>query len=210
MKIYLIGGLGADERVFKFLKLKNQTQVISWIAPYSEENLKSYVQRLVPQINQDEEFSILVVSFGGIVAVELSKIINPKKVILISSVATSDQLPRAYVSIGKTGILNIIPDCLIKPPQPIMNLMFGAKNKTLLREIINDTDTKFIRWALASIIKWSNKNHRIKPIRIHGTNDKLIPLKGKAIKIKHAGHFMIVDKAEEISNLVNEQINYAR
>ena len=209
MKLYLIGGLGADERVFKYLNLCCETQVLKWINPAPKESMNSYSKRLIEQINQKEKFGILGVSFGGIIAVELSKLIKPEKVIIISSVETDDQLPKRYITIGKTKILNVIPNSLIKPPRLLLGFLFGAMNKQLLEEIIEDTNATFIRWALNSIINWSNKENSVKPIRIHGTKDRLIPLKGKAIEIQNGGHFMIVDKAKEISILVNEQIKYA-
>lgn len=209
MKLYLIGGLGADERVFKYLTLNCDKQVIEWIEPTQDEKISSYCKRLLKQIDQTEKFGILGVSFGGIVAIELSKMSNPEKVILISSVESDDQLPRKYLTIGKTKILNVVPNFLIKPPKPILGFLFGAKNKRLLEQIIEDTSPTFIRWALNSIINWSNDENLIKPVRIHGTNDKLIPLKGEALKVENGGHFMIVDNAEEISKLVNEQMKYA-
>lgn len=207
MKLYLIGGLGADERVFKYLNLNTHTEIIQWIDPKPKEGLDSYAKRLLAQINSEEEFGILGVSFGGIVALEISKHLKPNKVILISSVETNDQLPKIYLTIGKSGILNIIPNSLIKPPNLILSFLFGAKNTELLKEIIRDTKPAFIRWSLNSIVNWTNDSNTIETIRIHGTNDKLIPLKGKAIKVKDGGHFMIADKAEEISKLVNKYLN---
>jgi len=209
MKMYMIGGLGADERVLKFLKINFETEIIRWIDPQPNEKLKSYANRLLDQINQEQEFGLLGVSFGGIVAIEISKLIKPAKLILISSVQTSKQLPRMYISFGKTQILSLIPNKLIKPPKPILGFLFGAQNKQLLKEIIDDTEPQFIRWALNSIINWSNEIEPTETLRIHGTKDRLIPLKGEAYKIKDAGHFMIVDKAEEISKLINEQMKYA-
>ncbi len=129
--------------------------------------------------------------------------------ILISSVESSEQLPRKYVSIGKTGIFKIVPNSLMNLPNRLLEYLMGAQNKRLLGEIIRDTNPEFIRWALNSIVNWSNNENAIIPIRIHGTKDKLIPLKGDAIQIKDGGHFMIVDKAEEISNVINEQMKNA-
>ena len=208
MKLYLIGGLGADERVFKFLTLNHETQVINWIKPAAKEKIEFYTKRLLEQINQEEKFGILGVSFGGIIAIELAKLSNPEKVILVSSVETDNQLPKTYIALGKTRILNVIPNSLIKPPKQLLGFLFGAKNKQLLEQIINDTSPEFIRWALNSIINWSNKSNTIELIRIHGTKDRLIPLKGEAITIKEGGHFMIVDKAEEVSKLVNKRMKY--
>jgi len=207
--LYLIGGLGADGRVFKYLNLNIKTKIIQWIEPGRKEEISSYAFRLSKQINQDEEFGILGVSFGGIMAIEISKHIKPTKLLLISSVETKNQLPQKYLLLGKTQILKLIPNSFIKPPQPIFNFLFGAKNKELLKEIIRDTNPQFIRWALNTIISWSNDKKANEVIRIHGTKDNLIPLKGRAIEVKDGGHFMIVDKAKEISNLINEQMKYA-
>ena len=209
MKLYLIGGLGADERVFQDLQLDTECQLIEWIDPLESESLSSYVNRLIPQINQNETFGMLGVSFGGIVAIELAKIIKPEVLILISTVENDRQLPKKYVNIAKLGVLNLIPTFLIKPPKFLQTYLFGATNKKLLHKIIRDTKPTFIRWALNSIINWKNTINSTKIIRIHGTKDKLIPIKGEAIKIKGGGHFMIVDNAEEISNLVNEKLRYA-
>ena len=130
-KLYLIGGLGAAERVFKYLQLNTETQSIKWIKPKPKEKLENYSNRLLKQIDQNDEFGILGVSFGGIVAIEISKIIKPKLLILISSVETNTQLPQTFVSLGKTQILRLIPNKLIKPPKPLMSFLFGAKNKEL-------------------------------------------------------------------------------
>lgn len=78
MTLYLIGGLGADERVFKYLNINVKTQIINWILQEPNEELKSYAKRLTEQINKNEEFAILGVSFGGIIAIEMAKFIRPK------------------------------------------------------------------------------------------------------------------------------------
>lgn len=203
MKLYLIGGLGADSRVFDYLQLDSETQVIDWIKPVRNESLADYVSRLKKQIDTEQDFGLLGVSFGGLIAVELAKQIESSKLILISSVEIADQLPRKFVWIGKTGVLKLIPDALIRPPRFIQSYLFGAKDKKLLNKIIQDTEPSFIRWALNIMLNWKNRSNSIKPTRIHGTKDRLIPLVGNAITVEGGAHFMIVDKAAEISAIVN-------
>lgn len=207
MKIYQIAGLGADERVFSFLNIDVDCTTIHWIDPFQKESIQSYASRLVSQIDTREKFGILGVSFGGIIALELGKIIQPEVIILISSVEKDNQLPLRLRSIGKMGILHFIPNAFIKPPKLLQGFLFSAVNKKLLHAIIKDTDPNFIRWALEAIIHWSHTDNAIPCIRIHGTKDRLIPLKSEAIKIQGGGHFMIVDKAEELSTLVNKQLS---
>lgn len=207
--LYQIGGLGADNRVFQYLKLDNPTKTINWLEPKNNEILTNYVKRISEQIQTNQKFGILGVSFGGVIAIELAKIVQPEIILLVSSVYRDEQLPAKYLNIGRTGILNLIPNFLIKPPRIALKYLFGAENINLLKQIIEDTNPKFIKWALKSIISWKNENTNCSVVRIHGDSDKLIPLKGEAIKIKNGKHFMIVDKADELSEVINRTIQNA-
>ena len=72
--IYLISGLGADERVFQFLDLsKIEHQFVKWNEPQRNESLASYCKKLTEQINQNQEIILIGVSFGGIIAQEIAK-----------------------------------------------------------------------------------------------------------------------------------------
>ena len=102
MKIYGISGLGADERVFQYLEIGEEIEVLKWIVPEKNENIVAYSKRLANQINTKEDFILIGVSFGGMIAVELGKIINPEKIILISSAETKNELRSIYGLFGKT------------------------------------------------------------------------------------------------------------
>ena len=45
MKIYAISGLGADKRVFQFLKLEHEFIPIDWIDPLKNESIAEYAKR---------------------------------------------------------------------------------------------------------------------------------------------------------------------
>jgi len=206
MTLYLIPGLGADERVFTSLKLNTETQVIHWLEPHQNEPLPDYTKRLSAQIDSSQPFGLLGVSFGGIMAVEIAKTLKPEITILISSVSKSDELPQHFIRLGKLGLLNFVPDSLLKPPMPLMSFLFGAKDIGLLSQIVKDTSPTFLRWALNAILEWKSDVELPSVVRIHGTNDWLIPLKGVARLIKNGGHFMIVDRAEDVAGIINRSL----
>lgn len=89
--------------------------------------------------------------------------------------------------------------------------LFGARNKKLLREIIDDTGIPFAKWAIEQLITWKNNNRFENCIKIHGDKDILIPLRKdkNTIEIPGGHHFMVVDKAEEISAILNKEIKQA-
>lgn len=209
MKIYGISGLGADKRVFEFLKLDCELIPIEWIKPKADESIERYSKRLSKVIDVSSDFGILGVSFGGLIAVEISKLLSPKLTILISSVETKSELRSIYKLIGKTNILKLIPERLFNPPKAAAQFIFGTDNKKLLNGILNDTDLQFAKWAVIKLTTWENEE-KIKPIiKLSGTKDKLLPPSKdeNTVLVNEGEHFMIVDKADEISSIINSFTN---
>ncbi len=207
MNIYCISGLGADKRAFNNLTNHNLIH-IEWLKPTKNESLSYYSLRLSEQINRKEPFIILGLSFGGVVACEMAKFLKPEKVILLSSITNKKHLPLIFKIIGSTGIHKIIPASWMSPPMSLAYWFFGVKkieNKQLLKEILDDTDKAFLKWAIGRLL---SKEDIVAPenlIRIHGTNDKLLPLRDDAaIKIEDGGHFMVIEQADEVSEELNK------
>lgn len=209
MVIYALGGLGADERVFEKLDLDYPFIPIKWNASMANESFTNYCKRLCEQIDIENNFVLIGVSFGGIVATEMNKYISPDNTILISSASTRDELPSWWRYLPLSKLIRWLPKYVFKQPFFIVNYLFGAKDKILLKAIIRGTDLSFIKWALIQILKWNNKTIPDNSSRIHGDKDRLIPLLGQCIVIENGHHFMVVDRAAEISLIINDIINDA-
>lgn len=205
-KIYAIGGLGADHRVFQHLDLNVKIHVLQWEKPQQKESLSDYALRMSNQIEVGFEGWLIGVSFGGIVAQEIARI-RSIKVMLISSMATVNELPKVYQWIGKMRLISIVPAFCFKLPKFLAVFLFGAEHQSLLMEIIRETDPTFIKWALQQIVSWQN-NERLLSCRIHGDNDRLFPMvKRMNIDYKiNGGHFIIVDQSKEISKVINDKL----
>lgn len=203
--LYGIGGLGADQRVFQYLELDCEILPIVWIMPKAKEPLSNYAQRISSQIDIHKRFGLIGVSFGGMLAMELNKLVAPEFTILISSASKYTELPSLRHHIRRIRILDIAPKFLLKPPFFVMKYLFSAKNSELLKEITDDTDTNFIKWALNQIISWDFSEEIENVYSIQGSNDRLIPLKNSAsIEVDDGGHFMVVDQAKKVSHIVND------
>jgi hypothetical protein len=209
MKIFAISGLGADKRVFDYLTLEHELIPVEWIKPKLKESIIEYSQRLIKEykIDEEDEFGVLGVSFGGLIATEIYKLKKPKFAILISSVETRSELSGMLKLAGKSRILELIPEKLFSPPKSIAHFMFGTEKKELLNSILNETDLNFTKWAVRELLNWRNQTPITNLIKIGGSKDKLLPPKGKdTIIIEKGEHFMIVDKAKEISEIINTEI----
>ena len=208
-EIYLLSGLGADQRVFDYLDLSNyKINHIRWITPFNNESISQYASRLLKQIYSENPL-LMGVSFGGMMAIEIGKLISVKQIILISSAKTKTNLPFYYRIAGWSGLNKIIPESFLKSINPITFWFFGINSneeKALLRSIINDTDIVFLRWAIHQIVNWKNDILLTNVTSIHGTHDRLLPNKEPDYKIMNGGHLMIITKATEINNLLKSVI----
>jgi pimeloyl-ACP methyl ester carboxylesterase len=210
VKVYFISGLGADKRAFYKIKLPPGYQAVflDWIVPLAGESFPDYAKRFSRSIEQDEEFVLIGLSFGGMLASEIAKIVSPKKLIIISSLSSYKELPWYFKLAGKLGIHRIISPSLYKQAT-IMNRFMGAGNKemkSIVYSYVNNIDPAFIRWSLNAIVHWSHAERLSDLVHIHGSNDHLLPYKYvKAdYAIKNGGHLMVMNKAEEVNSILEK------
>lgn len=209
MKIFAISGLGADERAFKHLSLNHELVHISWVPSIGRESIIDYAKRLIEKhdLKDEKDFAILGLSFGGLVAVEISKILTPKFTVLISSAETKHDLNAVIKLFAKSKLVDIIPDKFFTLPKPVAHFLFGTDDKNLLDSFIDETDPKFTKWAVRELINWQNETKLSNLIKIGGACDKVLPQSAKnTILIEKGEHFVVVDKAEEVSKIINDRI----
>lgn len=210
MKLYCISGLGIDQTPFEFLNIKKEYDLvyINWIEPKKKESLPDYAIRLAEVIDDSEPFSLMGLSFGGMISIEIAKVKKPQHLILISSIPNPGQMPRLY-KLGKIMKIYLwFPFELVKKNVKLTNKLFGIKGKAhqrVMHNVMEKTDAKFLRWAIRAILTWKNVEE-VPHKSIRGTRDKILPLlKSDADYIIQDGsHFMVVVKADEISRIINE------
>lgn len=209
--IYCISGLGADERVFSRLDFgNNRVNFLKWETPEKNESLDKYTNRFLNKI--EEPNPILVgLSFGGMMSVEIAKRIQTEKIILISSIQTQDEMPWLFRMTGKTGLNKVLP---LKPYsflEPIENYNLGVQNeeeKTLVREYRKNVSQIYTDWAIHQIVNWQNRSKLSNLIHIHGSADRLLPIKNvhPDFIIEGGGHFMIMNRAKEINEILRKEL----
>ncbi len=207
--IYIFSGLGADERVFKYLDFSGfNVTFIQWIIPINNETIENYAKRLTEQILTEQPI-LIGLSFGGIVATEVAKLIETEKIILIASAKTQQEIPFYYRFAGRLKIHRLLPTRLLKQPNFLANWFFGTKNKAdrkLLSDILHDTDPTFLKWAIDKIVNWTNRVRQKNVHHIHGTADRILPFRFVQcdFKILGGGHFMTVNKADELTQTLRK------
>jgi len=208
MKVYFISGLGADKRVFKHISLPDGFEAIylDWIPPGANESIEEYARRLAEKIDINAPFSLIGLSMGGMIASEISKRYKSRLTVLISSVPVSSDLPPYYKWIRSMNLGRLIPIRWIKSAFIVRRLFTTETNddKLTLLEMIRDIDMKFIQWAMDAIPKWINKELPLPYIHIHGTSDKILPIRYTKPThiIEKGGHLIIMNRAKEINRIL--------
>jgi hypothetical protein len=215
MKAYFLSGLGADERVFRFLQLPSHVQQIHlpWLIPSKKETFKSYARRMADKIDTNEPFYLVGLSFGGMLATEILKFVSPQKTFFISTVLTRKELPWYFRLYCNKICINLLPEKMLTYPNPIFHALFGANSKQekeMLDRIVKEADPTFCKWAITQIFAFNpDALPKQDYIRIHGSTDKILPIHHfiPSYTILHGSHFMIANRADEISIILEKEMN---
>lgn len=206
--IYCISGLGADEKAFAKLHIRGfELKFIHWLMPQENETLEHYAGRMRKEIKEENPV-LMGLSFGGMVCTEIAKQIPVKKIILISSVKSSKELPTWMKTVAALRLHKIIPLKSTKITEPLQNRFLGVtsdEDKAVAANYRRGVDIVYINWAVNQALNWKNNWQHPYTYHIHGDNDKMFPIGNikASYTIKDGGHFMIMNKADEVSKCIN-------
>jgi len=217
MQVFFLSGLGADRRVFELLDLSFCEPVfIDWISPEQNEALEHYALRIKAAFIPENAI-VIGLSFGGMLATEIAKHDLSVNSILISSAKTIYELPAYYRSGKFIRLHKWVSGEVQKRFMLQMKWLFGINTVAgtkIYKEIINDCNPGFNRWAIDAILNWNNTEVPKNIIQIHGTHDKILPYKyvSSNYTVQKGEHLMLLEQAEIISAILkniilNKQFN---
>lgn len=205
-RAFLIPGLGADERIYRNIRLDGYDLMhVKWLAPNKSDSLSSYAQKLINEYHIKPNDIVLGNSLGGMLAIEIAKKIKPGKTILISSIKTVDAAPRSFKWYRYIPIYRILPAKFYTMTGNIVQFAMGKmskRHKELFIDMLKKTSPQFVKWAIGAILHWDNQTIPANVYHITGDNDKVFNykrIKGATI-VKGGTHLMILNKAAQINN----------
>lgn len=209
--IYCISGLGAGEKIFSNLRLGGyRLQHIPWVQPQENEPMAAYASRMIASIRHKDPM-LLGVSFGGMMGIEIAKQLSLKKLFLISSIKSSDELPVWMKAAGRLRLDKVIHVQSLPFMEMIGNKRLGVsteEEKQMVKVYRQSADPVYVNWAVHQVINWKNKWYPEYAVHIHSDKDSVFPLKN--VKPHHTinggTHMMIFKRASEISDLILSEI----
>ena len=212
--IYCVPGLAANTKIFEFIKFpieEYEVHFLEWFIPESiNETIEDYAARMCKNITEDNVI-LLGVSFGGVMVQEMSKIIKPKKTILISSVKNSSELPKRLKFTKLSKAYKLFPAKSITTIEKFMSYTFGKMTKKRIEQYqiyLSQRDELYLKWAIYNVLHWQQKETLENIIHIHGTDDHIFPIKHikDCIEVKNGSHVMVLTKAPEINTILTTSI----
>jgi len=214
VNIYLFSGLGADERLFQKLKpIPGYTYIpVPYVRPASANTLADYASLLISAHNFRTPCIFAGVSIGGMIAQEVAQIIQPEKLILISTIQFADEKPD-FFKWANTGFVKALLH------KPILELIATVADKFTIKSpegrklfyaMLRDADRSFMKFGAREVMSWDPPKANVPVIRIHGTEDRVFPLSRiratDCTLVEGGNHFMIYEKGDEIGEALAHEL----
>lgn len=214
-QVFLMPGMAANPCIFEYIKLSKthyDVHWLDWLTPSLEETLEDYVKRLSEPIPKDQPVILIGVSFGGIIVQELNKLVNAKKVIIISSVKHQDEFPPRMKIARDTGVYKVLPTGVFNYLEQIDKLPLGGlvkKRIQLYKKYMSMNDKVYLDWAIKSILNWKQTQDNSNFVHIHGDQDGVFPIKyiDNCITVEGGTHIMIINRFKWFNDNLPKLIN---
>jgi pimeloyl-ACP methyl ester carboxylesterase len=199
--VYFMPGLAASSSIFERIVLPSasfEVILLDWVQPKKDETLVAYAQRMAEKVVH-ENAVLIGVSFGGILVQEMAVFLNLRKLIIISSVKTRDEMPRRIKFAKTTKAYKLLPTSLLNNVEKLIKYSFGNginQKLKLYEKFLHLRNKDYLDWAIEQVVCWDRTIPDPKVVHIHGDLDEVFPAKNinSFIPIKGGTHIMILSR----------------
>jgi surfactin synthase thioesterase subunit len=213
-RLFLIPGLGADERLFNKLDLSGFDVVpVKWLRPDRNDTLTSYATKLIKEFGISDGDSLIGVSLGGMLTVEVAKQVKLKHAIIISSIKAGSEAPWYFAFFRAVPLYKIISGRAVQKLGPVIRPMFGYfagdKEIAVFYSMLKNSDPVFLTWAMGAALHWNGEPAPCKIHHLLGDADLIFNVSRvkDAIIIPKGDHMMVYTRANEISPIISNILN---
>ncbi|MEP2278552.1 alpha/beta hydrolase [Maribacter sp.] len=201
--IYCMPGMAASPAIFEYIKLPKESfelHLLEWNIAGKGISFKEYAKNMCSKI-QHEDIVLLGVSLGGLLVQEMTKFIDVRKVIIISSVKTRYELPKRMLFARYTSVHKLLPTGLVNNVELLAKYAFGesvVKRLSLYEKYLSVRDKSYIDWSINELVNWRQEVPCDKLVHIQGEKDAVFPIENirNCISVPNGTHTMIIHRAK--------------
>jgi pimeloyl-ACP methyl ester carboxylesterase len=181
LPLLLLPGVGTDARLFTLQRMEfPQLVVPEWIPPRRGESLDHYAGRLAQAINPRRPCVVGGVSFGGMVALELTRHLPAAGCAVIASVRSASELPLTLRCLGPLAyVLPERTDWLVASCGKLLKHTVGRwlpPRGRMLCDHLSRVRSHLVPWAWRAALQWRPRGDWPCPVyHLHGDADPIFP-----------------------------------
>lgn len=200
--VYFMPGMAANSSIFENIRLPKadfELFKLEWFVPDKNMSIAAYAEKMTKTIVHENPV-LVGVSFGGMLVQEMAKFIPVKKVIVVSSVKHTSELPKRMIFAKYTKIHKLLPTGLVNNVELLAKYAFGesvTKRLELYEQYLSIRDKYYIDWSIDQIVNWKQSVPLPNLVHIHGDKDAVFPISNikDCIPVKNGTHTMIIHRA---------------
>ena len=213
--LILFSGMGADASIFLPQRLAFPNLIVpEWIPPQKAEGLESYCARFAQTFAPQCPCVVGGASFGGVVALEMTRHLETLGCILIGSVRGPDELPKRIRMLRSFApTLSIAPISLMQwaaDSAAVSANRVGVKHLAGVSRQFAKSDPAVLRWSAQTILSWDSSYESVNVRHIHGDRDCVFPI--GCVRpdkvVLGGGHVISMTHGSQVNEFIREQLVY--
>ncbi len=179
-------------------KLAFKVDFLNWPEYRGEKTYGEVARRVITENDIVADDVVGGSSLGGMIALEIARLVTPKAVVLLGSAANRKEVQ---------PMLSLLSPLASAAPVTIIQALVG-KHRSLVSTMFADSDPEFIRAMCAFLPSWVGYHGPIDNVfRLHGRRDHVIPCPAAECEIvEEAGHLLAITHAVETAVFL-ERVN---
>ena len=197
-KWFILPGMGATSAMYESLlpEIDFEVNFIDWPEYKGETTYVEVAKRLIEENDISDGDIIGGSSLGGMVALEIAQILQPKTTVLLGSAVNKREVQSA---------LSLLSPIAVVTPISLIQFLVG-KHNSLITKMFSNSDPRFIRAMCLHLPSWpgySGPKENI--LRLHGRKDHVIPCPATGAEIvEGAGHLLAMTHPEETGQFLKK------